>query len=290
MIDWPADLLPMSGAYAQAIRSLSGGQSLSGFEQVQPQFQDRWAASFTFLVRDVSAIRSMRAILSQLRGRAGTVRLPEFEKGRAPFRASVSNPPFFKRFAQFAGLPHEWSAIAAVTGTASITAADRMNFVSTGAVPPATGMWVTLAGVKRRLINVAGASSPYDCTFKPSLAGSVGAPAIITATLAASAALRATSVDLFFATGGPPVPGHRFSIGDRLYQVDTVAALGSETYRLGIWPWLRAAALSSAAANFTTPRCEMRLATDDEGQDAMRALELRRRGPVPLQFNEAAAT
>lgn len=112
---------------------------------------------------------------------------------------------------------------------------------------------------------------------------------LIVASLNASAAINATTVAFNIATGSAPTPGMQFSLGNRLYAINTVSSAGS-VHTCGIWPWLRAAALIDATVNFTSPRCEMRFATDGEGQEAFSGLTGRRYGPVTLRFEEAAPT
>lgn len=54
-------------------------------------------------------------------------------------------------------------------------------------------------------------------------------------------------------------PGHVFSFGDRMYEVTDVSA-----NRLWWQPPLREAVDAGSILNFTSPRCQMRLASDDE--------------------------
>lgn len=81
MLTWPTILKPVSGGYASFVRSLSGGQSLSGFEQVQPQLHDRWMAGFGFRVRNAAQRLLWRGFLASMRGRANTVLLPAYGEG-----------------------------------------------------------------------------------------------------------------------------------------------------------------------------------------------------------------
>lgn len=110
---------------------------------------------------------------------------------------------------------------------------------------------------------------------------------LIAATLNASAAINATSVAINIATGSAPSPGMQFSLGNRLYAINSVASVGS-VHTCGIWPWLRVAATSGDTVNFTSPKCEMRFATDGEGQDVFSGLTARRFGTVTLRFDEVA--
>lgn len=473
MLSWPSGLpLPFAGGYAPFVRSLSGGQSLSGIEQVQPQLHDRWQAAFSFHLGTDARVLAMRALLASLRGRSNSIALPVFDNNRAPLsadvpgspigsavvnpafaRAAVSqemangatvlNPPFtrdavtlgspigdeitapafWRRFPELAGTDYEFDdgsgvagnvtvaaddrvllaltsgatapsagiyvtldgarrlivdvildddvydlrftphldvadsseafAAASVTGTATITAADRFSFAATAGAPqrgdrvtlnavvreliavdgagpyvcqftpgltssssygsvavtgtatiaaadrfsfapsagvPMLGDHVTLSAATRTLVNVSG-SGPYQCTFSPPLSVAATTPGSVVAVLNANAAINATSVDVHVTTGVAPTPGHLFSLGTaRLYTIDSVSALGGAVYRCEIWPWLRAAASGGDAVNFSTPACEMRLASDAEGAEALRALRLGKWGDVTLRFDEAAPT
>lgn len=90
-----------------------------------------------------------------------------------------------------------------------------------------------------------------------------GEGALIT-TLAARGA-RSVTMEFQDATF-TPLPGMFFSIGDRLYSIGTVTPSGVRTFTVTFAPGLRAAAPVDAVVEFSSPRCLMRLATDDEGQ------------------------
>lgn len=107
------------------------------------------------------------------------------------------------------------------------------------------------------------------------------------ATVNTNAALNATSLDIHVAAGVPKV-GNLFSTpGSKLYGIEAVSALGGNVYRCTLWPWLRAALTSTTALEFANPVCEMRLASDEEGAAALKALQLGRFGDVTLTFDEA---
>lgn len=307
MFDWPDDLpLPFDGAFAPFVRSLSGGQSLSGFEQVQPQLHDRWSAQFSFHLGTDDRVLAARALLFALRGRANTVLLPAFDAGRAPYSESTTlpagadlgdaftDPPFWKRWPQQAGRAYEFSAVAGLTGVATIIADDTIGFAATSGVPKA-GQFVTLLGVRRELLSVTG-DGPYVLRIRPPIAiagaATVTKGNLVTAVTNAAASLNATSLDVKITVGAAPKPGHVFSVGSRLYGIELggVQALGSGVYRLTIWPWLRFAVAEGEAVNFVSPACEMRLASDEEGAEALRSLRLGKWGDITLRFDEASAT
>jgi len=99
--------------------------------------------------------------------------------------------------------------------------------------------------------------------------GSLLAGNVISATLGADAALRATTVQINFASAGSTTNGlrggERFSIQhttylDRLYEIGTVSSLGSGNYSVTIRPPIREAVSAGATCEFDYPRCIMRLA------------------------------
>jgi hypothetical protein len=229
MIVWPPILKPNNGGYGQLLRSLSGGPSLSGFEQVVPQMTDRWQARYQVPVRTRAQMLAMRAMLGTLRGRTGTIALPAYENRYAPWRVDQYGRKFTPRFVRLRELD----------GTA----------------------YADPAGLNDTLI---------------------------TATVANPAAQAATSIDIGITTGSPPQPGNRFSLLSRLYEIGTVENLGPPYWRVSIWPWLRFAATPGTVVDFTTPVCEMRLTSDDQGQDAMQSLDVMKYAAPVLQFEEAA--
>jgi hypothetical protein len=231
MIGWPAALKPNGGGFGQLLRSLSGGPSLSGYEQVVPQMTDRWQARYQVPVRNRDQMLSMRAMLSQLRGRTGTIALPAYENRYAPWRTDQYGRRFTPKY------------------------------------------------VRTRALDGTGYADPANIN-----------DTLIYATLVGTAAQAATSVTIRMAIGDPPQPGHRFSINARLYEIlsATRVAGTSYDYTVMIWPWLRFMTADGMLADFATPVCEMRLISDDQGQDAMQALDVMKYATPVLQFEEAA--
>jgi hypothetical protein len=82
---FPASLKPIAGGFAPSIKSTSGGQSLSGFEQVGSHLSDRWMASYTFQINTDALVLAFRAFVLSMRGRANNVDLPAFDLARAPW-------------------------------------------------------------------------------------------------------------------------------------------------------------------------------------------------------------
>lgn len=85
MLTFPAGLRPISGGFAPITKTLSGGMSFAGIEQVVSTMSDRWGASFTFAVRSDGDVLAIRALLLRLRGRTNTIAVPAFDLARAPW-------------------------------------------------------------------------------------------------------------------------------------------------------------------------------------------------------------
>jgi hypothetical protein len=92
MLTFPSILRPSSGGFAPFVKSLGGGQSLSGFEQVVTSLNDRWQASFSFPIRKQAELLALRAFVMSMRGRANTVALPVFDRSRAPWQILFGQP------------------------------------------------------------------------------------------------------------------------------------------------------------------------------------------------------
>jgi hypothetical protein len=234
MIGWPAALKPNGGGFGQLVRSLSGGPSLSGFEQIVPQMTDRWQARYQVPVRSRDQMLAMRAMLGQLRGRSGTIALPAYENRYAPWRTDQYGRRFTPKYVRTRALDGSLYA-------------DAANINDT----------------------------------------------LITVTVLTPAAAGAVEVNLRFSSAGRPQLGNRFSINARLYEIIDLLHYGGDEaggtdWRATIWPWLRFAAAASAVVDFATPVCEMRLASDDQGQDAMQSLDVMKYATPVLQFEEAA--
>lgn len=89
----------------------------------------------------------------------------------------------------------------------------------------------------------------------------------------ASAAVRATTITITKRLCGTIEPGHRFSIGYRLYQVRTVTSQDDDTAVVTIRPPLREAISVDQVVEFDNPVVQVRLASDAEMN-------------LPLQFNK----
>lgn len=78
-------------------------------------------------------------------------------------------------------------------------------------------------------------------------------------------------------------PGHRFSIGERLYQIRTIVSETSAFITCKVWPPLREDVAADAPCNFARPHVRVRLATDGEMGVA---LDLARYGDGAVNFFE----
>lgn len=106
---------------------------------------------------------------------------------------------------------------------------------------------------------------------------------IVAATLAVSAALRATQIAVTYLDSVGLRPGHRFSINGRIYEVQLTWIEAGQNI-VQFQPPLREAATSGDAVEIHHPRCIMRLASA-EGPDYSEALI--RQQAVTLSFIEA---
>lgn len=75
---WPAGIFPKAGMFHPDSASRSGGQSISGSEQVLSG-QPRWRASFSGPVVTEESVLSWRQFVADMCGRAGTVLVPRWE-------------------------------------------------------------------------------------------------------------------------------------------------------------------------------------------------------------------
>lgn len=226
MLIFPSRLRPTAGGFINFAKTLSGGQSLSGIEQVTSTMNDRWQASFRFPVRTDVDLLELRAYVISMRGRANTVALPMFDLARAPWAVN------------------------------------------------AYGIKLT----PRVMRNPALDGTPFadPAYLRDSL---------IDASLTQSSDVNDTEVAIEMKFGSAPKVGHFFSLGTRGYSIQSVTGAGP--YVVEVWPWLRVAVPADTAVNFTSPVCEMRFATDGEGADVFKSLDLLRVGSLTLNFDEA---
>jgi hypothetical protein len=236
MLNWPTGpdgqlkLCPISGGFHLRPSTLSGGPSITQFEQVIPQQDDHWIASFSFKVTSRDEQLTMSAMLTTLRGRTKTIAVPAFGRIRAPWEIDQYQRvlrPSMVRNKQFDG--------------------------TVFADPAAT------------LVN-----------------------SLIVAELMQAADAQATVVKIRVLQGGKLVPGMRFGSKNRLYEIgqDQFQDFGDGTYSVEIFPWLRRGLDAGAPLDFVSPTCEMRLATDAEGGEAMRSLNVLKFATVTLTFEE----
>lgn len=85
---------------------------------------------------------------------------------------------------------------------------------------------------------------------------------VIEATFAASATLRATTVQLDMSVSGPLTGGERFSVDHeierkRLYEIGEILSVDGTVHTVTIEPPLRGAVASGTAADFNKPGCVM---------------------------------
>jgi hypothetical protein len=175
MPKFPALLKPIAGGFAPAIKSLSGGQSLSGFEQVVSQLSDRWMASYTFAINSDAKVLALRAFVMSMRGRGNTVDVPAFDLARAPWAVDAQGrkqTPGFVRTRALDGTAYADPAdlrdtliAAQVTADTELNSTSITVAVTTGSSPQPGHLF----SIDRRLhmvVDVAG-DGPYVLSIWP---------------------------------------------------------------------------------------------------------------------------
>jgi hypothetical protein len=291
MLTFPAILKPTAGGYAPRVKSISGGQAFGGFEQVVSTVNDRWQASFNFPLNRKDRILSLRAFVLGMRGRSNTVALPAFDLNRTPFAVSAGVPigtvyaaTFFEDWPRLVETVYRYGPRVDIAGNATVTSANSLRLNMSSGVPLA-GMVIDCAGSKQKITVVQSAGgSLYDVWVTPGFAVAPGIRTAPTAMLTADATAGDRSVSIAMTAGIAPVAGNLFSIVTRLYAITGISGAGP--YACEIWPSLRENVSASAAVEFAAPVCEMRFASDGEGADALKAMDLLRFGSVTLNFDE----
>lgn len=77
-----------------------------------------------------------------------------------------------------------------------------------------------------------------------------------------------------------------FSLGNRLHSIKSIVSIAGSVSTVKIWPLLRSDIAAGTSVNFTSPVCEMRFQTDDQGQDILSALDQFRFASGTLAFEE----
>lgn len=78
-ITWPAAVFPARAMFHPDTQSRSGGQSMTGSEQITVSNAGRWRATLTMPVLTNESILSWRAFISMMEGRAGTCLVPKWD-------------------------------------------------------------------------------------------------------------------------------------------------------------------------------------------------------------------
>jgi hypothetical protein len=108
----------------------------------------------------------------------------------------------------------------------------------------------------------------------------------ISGELAEAAALRAAEITVARTNYSEFRPGHDFSIGGRLYRAVNIWPDGIND-RVRITPPLRSAAGAGELVVFDTPKCLMRFASENEGQQVYTAAAMRSVRSITMNFVEA---
>lgn len=175
MLAFPAALRPTAGGYAQNPKTLSGGQSLSGLEQIASTMSDRWQASFKFPFNRGDRILALRAFIIGMGGRLNAVALPTFSL-RAPWPVvrGIAQTPKVKRDRALDGTPfadpanfNDTLIRAALADDASAMDVSVSVAMTLGSAP-LPGHLFSLGTRLYAIISVTG-SGPYDCGIWPPL-------------------------------------------------------------------------------------------------------------------------
>lgn len=166
---------PVAGGFAQSVRSISGGQSLSGFEQVASQLSDRWMASYAFAINSDAKVLAFRAFVMSMRGRGNTVDVPAFDLARAPWAIDAYGrkvTPGFSRNKRLDGTPYADSAgLRDALITATVTADTGVNSTAIGVAigkgsAPLPGHFFSIGRRLYTVLDVA-LTGPYALTIWP---------------------------------------------------------------------------------------------------------------------------
>lgn len=191
MLTFPAGLRPIGGGFANFAKTISGGQSMSGIEQVSSSMNDRWTAAYTFKISNTNDLLPLRAFILSMRGRANTVGLPAFDNNRAPWAVvkGIRQTPKIRRDRALDGTPYADPAnfndtliVASLTAAAAAMATQASIAISVGTAPQ-PGHLFGLGNRLYSILSVTGAG-PYAVEIWPSLRFAAAAGANVSFTSA----------------------------------------------------------------------------------------------------------
>lgn len=184
MLTFPSTLpKPIAGGFAPSVKSISGGQSLSGFEQVGSGMSDRWSASYSFAINSDDRVLAFRAFVLAMRGRANTVLLPAFDLARAPWAVDSfgrKQTPRLRRNPQLDGTQYADSAslrdglISSRVRVAAGLNATALDMVMTNGSAPQPGHLFSIGNRLHSVTSVFG-TGPYIIGVWPWLRSDVAA-------------------------------------------------------------------------------------------------------------------
>jgi hypothetical protein len=146
--DKPAGLLMKSEMWRIDARSRSGGETINGREQVVTSLLGRWAASITFSGHSPASIRTIRALVAKMDGRANAVRIGPCDCSNAPPGVPLLHGiPYDDKARHSDGAGFMQGGIgAAVVANAARDAVSVDIFVGSTIVPIPEGVYLGLAG------------------------------------------------------------------------------------------------------------------------------------------------
>jgi hypothetical protein len=187
---WPQDLVPCAPEVYYDARTISGGTSLSGKEQVASRDFGIWRAVMsTIKITTDQQVLALDAMLAQLDGRAGTVMVPLFATRRAPWAIDALGrtlEPGFARKDKYAAPPFAPPAgfiDTLISAQLQTAAADRAAVVVVNMLKgsiPIPGMHFQVGRCShriRQIFSVAG--SVVTCNIRPGLRGAAAAGATV---------------------------------------------------------------------------------------------------------------
>ena len=252
---WPGNLEPTAFGFFHVDADMSGGASIGGGEQYVVSPGPRWGASMTLPIIDAADVYSIRALRSQLIGRANGVVLPTFDRQRAP-----------------------WPVAVTMTAEEVDRERDRLRGeeLARRLAELKTRTFLELDKERSRIVREV---EQQEFDIRSRAVGDIDAKLVL------AAAIRATTIKFDVFSGGTIKAGMQFQLlgASRLYEIARIVTQLGNEYDIEFQPPLRAAAAANTVVNFETPVCVMRcLNLNDE----LRKLDLLRFAVLNLEFVE----
>ena len=205
-LPWPAGLVPETESWTIENADLSGGMSITGFEQIVSAPAGRWKAALSFKLQREDVL-DLRGLVFGLKGRAGTVMVGPFDLHGSPMAGADDG------WAVDLALVETWQTTlpiqTPVEALTSEAAARRATSLSVKMAPGRRARVGNYIGIEGRLHVVTSAAVVSDTdqalTIEPPLRAAVGSGVPVTFTGAACPMRLASPVDSMTVTGGDHV-------------------------------------------------------------------------------------